>query len=289
VRPSHLVAAAVAALAVLSQPRAAEPVPYGGVPDVTTARLLALGAGVAGAVGNDGLILNPAATAMRRRYAAETVGYLDRRGSQDVTRTYGGTVVDNLTSSVAYGLGWLHTDQGVDQGNTWLFSLAGPVADGIFLGATGRYLDMHGVENVSAVTADLGLAWVLSEYLAFGAAGYNLVPVGNIAVAPRGAGVGIALGTDSTVRLTADWRVDLERADKTANRYGVGLEAMLGRYVPLRGGWFKDELLKTSWWSFGAGLLTPTGVGIDVGYRQSIDDPNARTLSLVVKAQFLEI
>ena len=58
---------------------------------------------------------------------------------------------------------------------------------------------------------------------------------------------------------------------------------LLGRLVPLRAGWMKDETLDTQWWSVGAGLVTRSGVALDVGYRQSIEDPSARTIAATLK------
>jgi hypothetical protein len=63
----------------------------------------------------------------------------------------------------------------------------------------------------------------------------------------------------------------------------VGAEALLGELVPVRAGWMKDETLGGSWWSVGAGLVTRSGVALDIAYRQSIDDPSARTIAAALK------
>jgi hypothetical protein len=63
---------------------------------------------------------------------------------------------------------------------------------------------------------------------------------------------------------------------------------LLGRLVPLRAGWMKDETLDTRWWSIGAGLVTRNGVALDVGYRQSLDDPSARTIGASLKVFLLQ-
>jgi hypothetical protein len=96
-------------------------------------------------------------------------------------------------------------------------------------------------------------------------------------------GAGVGIGSDRSFQLTADWRADFDRAGKTTNRYGAGVEVLLGQLVPLRAGWSKDEMLGTKWWSVGAGLVTQTGVALDVGYRQSLDDPSARTVAATLK------
>jgi hypothetical protein len=52
--------------------------------------------------------------------------------------------------------------------------------------------------------------------------------------------------------------------------------------VVLRGGLMRDQTLGTSWWSAGAGLVTP-GAALDVGYRQSTTDPSARQVGATLK------
>jgi len=120
-------------------------------------------------------------------------------------------------------------------------------------------------------------------------AGYNLVPTGHDAVTPMGAGAGIAVGSDTSFKISADWRGDFDRTGTTTNRYAAGAEVLLGRLVPVRAGWMLDETLDTSWWSMGVGLIAPNGVAVDVGYRQSLDATDARMISVAVKLFFLEL
>jgi hypothetical protein len=149
--------------------------------------------------------------------------------------------------------------------------------------------------HLSAVTADAGLFWEVSDLIGLGVSGFNLVPTGHEALtAPRSVGAGLMLGSDTSVKLTADWRADLDRVRdpagraRTSNRYGAGLEILLGDIMPVRAGYLKDETLDTTWWSAGFGLITNNGVAIDVGYRQSVETPDARTISVAFKLQFLE-
>jgi hypothetical protein len=108
-------------------------------------------------------------------------------------------------------------------------------------------------------------------------------------------GAGLAIGSDTSVKLVADWRADFDRVKdatgkpRTTNRYGVGLEAFLGNMVPVRAGYLVDETLDTTWWSAGLGLVTPTGVALDAGYRQSLAHPDARVMSVSFKMQFLNM
>lgn len=267
---------------------AAEPIPSGGLPDLVGPRTLALSAGVGLATGGDGLFLNPAALAARTRYAIEALGYLDRRGAENATALFGGSVVDSKSAPVTAGLAYVRAHEGDVTGNAWTLALAGAAAERLYLGVAGKYLELKGAEEVGAATLDAGLFWQVTSVLSLGAAGYNLVPIGHERVAPMGVGAGLTVGTEESFQVTADWRADLDRADGTRNRYGVGAELLLFQIMPLRGGYQVDEVLDTHWWSAGLGLVSRTGVALDVGYRQSVDDANARTLAASLRL-FLDL
>lgn len=273
---------ALLACAASATVAAETPLPAG-YPELVGPRALALSASIGVAAGNEGIFVNPGAIAARRRYSVEFGGFVDRRGADTDARFYGGSVVDSLSSPVAGAVSYVRSDEGPYTGNAWNGVLAGSVAQGLYLGIGGKYLSFKGPRNVSAGTVDAGLFWQVAEYVSLGAAGYNLVSIDNPAVAPMGVGAGVGIGTDRSFQLTADWRADFDRAPKTTNRWAVGAEVLLGELVPVRAGWMKDETLGGSWWSVGAGLVTRSGVALDFGYRQSIDDPSARTIAATLK------
>lgn len=301
-----LLAAAALAAALAPAPPAAAQVPVfdppaGGLADVTGPRALALGGGTGVASGNDGIFVNPGATAARKRYSVEGLFAADRRGGADAGKYVGASVVDALSSPVAASFAWVHPLEGFQGGNLFVGGLSGAVADRAWLGVQGRYLSVReedaagAVTRVNAVTADAGLYWEVSDLLSVGVAGFNLVPTGHERSAPRTLAAGLAVGSDTSLKLTADWRADFDRvrdaADRarTTNRFGLGLEVFLGDMVPIRAGWLKDETLDTSWWSAGAGLVAPNGVAIDLGYRQSLTKPDAREVVVAFKLQGLEL
>jgi hypothetical protein len=259
--------------------------PPGGVPDIAGARTLALSAGVGLAAGNDGMYVNPAAIAARRRYSIEAGGYLDRRGAENVAQLFGASVVDSITAPLTAGVSYLRAQGGLFQGNLVHGALAGAIVERLYVGASVKWLSLRGAERVGAATADAGLFWQVANYLSVGAAGYNLIPIGHEAIAPMGFGAGLALGSDQVFQLTGDWRVDLDRgADGSLNRWGAGAELLLGRLVPVRAGWSYDEALDDHhWWSVGVGLVTRNGVAIDVGYRQALDAEDARSIAASIK------
>jgi hypothetical protein len=273
----------LALLACAASAAAAETPLPAGFPELVGPRALALSASVGVAAGNEGIYVNPGAIAARKRYSVEVGGFIDRRGADTDARFWGSSVVDSLSSPVAGAISYVRSDEGPYTGNAWNGVLAGSIAQGLYLGVGGKYLAFKGPRNVSAATVDAGLLWQVAEYVSLGAAGYNLVSIGNPEVAPMGVGAGVGVGSDRSFQVTADWRGDLDRGSRTTNRWAVGAEALLGNLVPVRAGWMRDETLGGSWWSAGAGLVTRNGVAIDFGYRQSFDDPSARAIAATLK------
>jgi hypothetical protein len=279
-------------VAVLLAPAAAGgagAIPPGGIPDLTGPRSLALGASIGVAAGNEGIFVNPAALAARRRYSVEAFGLVERRGAETATTFVGGSVVDSLSAPVTAAVAYTRAARGEYEGNLWYLALAGPVAQKLYVGATGKLLSARSaLDPVTAATVDAGIFWEVTDLVSVGAAGYNLVPVGHAVVAPLGYGAGLSVGSEQTFHVVADWRADEDRGGKTTNRYAVGGEALLGDLVPVRVGWTKDGTLGTQWWSAGAGLVSRQGIALDVGYRQSIDAPTAREIGVSLKLFFFE-
>lgn len=276
------------AISLLPVAAAAQPVAPGGVAELTGPRAEGIGAAIGIASGNDGLYVNPAAIAARRRYSAEAQLWMDRRGSENAAQVWSGSVVDSLSSPVAAGVAYGHVREGIETGSLYHLALAGPIASGIYVGVSGKYFDLKGAQPVSAASVDAGLFWEAAEFVAVGIAGYNLAPTNQDAVLPRGVGAGISIGSDTSVKGSFDWRADLDRAGKTTNRYAFGAEVLLGGVAPLRASYVIDETLDTKWWSIGAGLVSAQGGGIDVAYRQSVDDPSARVIAVSTKLQFAQ-
>jgi hypothetical protein len=274
---------ALALILLSGSVRAAEPIPPGGIPDLVGARTLGLSAAIGTASGNDGIYINPGALAARKRYSIEGGVFVDRRGSVTTDRFLGGSVVDSSTAAVTAGVAYERAQEGIYTGSLYHLALAAPLAEGVFLGVGGKWLSVEGPDSTSAGTVDVGLLWQVTDVISVGGAGYNLIPIGNDAIAPMGAGAGIAIGNDRRFQVTGDWRADFDRGGKTTNRYAAGAEVLLASLVPVRAGWMQDDTLDTQWWSVGAGLVSKSGIALDVGYRQSIDDSSARTIAASLK------
>ncbi len=301
--PVRLLLATLAVLAA-APTLAVDPVKGGGLADFTGPRALALGGATGVISGNDGLFVNPGAVAARKRYSVETIFGVDRRGGTNAGQYAGSSVVDAISSPVAASFAWIRPLEGFQGGNLFVAGLAGSVASRLYLGAQARYFSLRqdpevpggALERISVVTADAGLFWEVSDYITLGVSGFNLVPTGHERALPRSAGAGLALGSDTSVKLTLDWRADFDRVKdqvtqkaRTTNRFGAGVEVLLGNMLPLRAGYLVDETLGTSWWCAGAGLITPNGVAVDLGYRQSLEDPNVRVIAVAFKLHYLQL
>jgi hypothetical protein len=263
------------------------------VPDLVGPRTLALQAGVGNATGTEALFLNPAAIAARKRYTVDTFYLSDRRprltGSARQQDDLGLAVVDSISTPVAAGLGYVRSFKGLETGTLFRLALGGQLSQGLFAGVQGNYFDLRGTERVaSTFNADAGLLYQVTSRVSVGVAAYNLISNDHRMLMPRSYGVGIAAGSDTSLQLVADWRVDLDRrksasgGSKTSHRYGAGVEYLWSGAVPLRVGYQVDETLDTRWWAAGIGYVT-SRLALDLGYRQSTTDARARTFELAVR------
>jgi hypothetical protein len=266
-----------------SAARGDEPLPMG-VPDVVGARGLALGAyrGLAG--GNDGIFANPAALAARRRYAIETQWLLDRTGSSNALQLMGGSVVDS-EGSVTGGFAYTRVISGPWQGNLFHLPIAFPLIDTFFLGVTGKYqsIDGPGRDQMRAANFDAAAFWQPSSLFSLGGAIYNVLEAGHRDQQPRAYGAGAAIGDDRLFHLAFDWRGDTQRQGKLTNLYAVGGEVLVSDLVPLRAGYVNDGTRNASFWSAGAGLVSSSGLALDLAYRQCIERSDERIFAVGLK------
>jgi hypothetical protein len=263
------------------------------VPDLVGPRALALQAGLGSASGTEALFLNPAAIAARKRYTVDAFFLTDRRprltGSDRQQDDFGASVVDSVSTPVAAGLSYVRALRGLQTGTLLRLALAGQVVHGLYAGVQGNYFDLEGAERVaSTFNADAGLLFQVTRAVSVGGTAYNLISNDHRSLMPRSYGVGIAAGSDSSLQVVADWRVDLDRVktgaggSKTTNRFGGGVEYLLSGAVPVRAGYEVDDTAKTRWWAAGIGY-TSTAVAVDLGFRQSTTDARARTFALAVR------
>lgn len=263
------------------------------VPDLTGPRTLALQGGVGLATGSEALFSNPAALAARKRYVVDTFYLTDRRPDLSGTAArqdfFGGAAADSATTALAAGFGYARAMKGVETGTLLRLGLATQIARGLTVGVQGNYFDLKGAEAIADnINLDAGLFLQVSPKVSVGAAGYNLLDSDHRQFLPRGWAAGFAAGSDTSLQIVGEWQLDLDRvrnADgsaKKTNRYAVGLEYLFANAVPVRGGYQIDETADTSWFSLGAGYVTPK-FALDLAFRQSTTDPSARTYALAIR------
>jgi hypothetical protein len=255
--------------------------------DLAGARSLAIGATLAMPGGNDGMFVNAAALAARRRYAVETQFVQERVGSTRAWQAAQVSVVDSETAAFTGGLAYTRVSQGTYTGNLFHLAAAGALGGGVLAGVTAKYLDLSSGtgtgSGIGVTTVDLSLYYQPVPLVAVGVAGYNLIPVGHVGQVPRAFGMGFAVGDDQRVRLAADWRRDLQRAGKPTDLWAFGAEALVLEMFPVRAGYVRDGTRGGTSWSVGSGLVSSQGLALDLSYRQSITAPDDRTFAAALK------
>jgi hypothetical protein len=272
---------AIVAFAI-SDAHAAEPPAPPTAADISGARALSLAAtrGLAG--GNEGIFLNAASLAARRRYSMELQWALDRVGDDNRSQFLGGSVVDSQIGSLTGGVAYTRISRAETTGAVYALALASPLSSRLFAGVTGKYLRLSGEDPANAATVDASLFYAIPGF-SIGVSGYNLVPRNHDAHAPLGVGAGLAIGNERRYNLTADYRTDFDRAGRTTHAWGFGAELLAFGNFPLRGGFLRDETRDGKWWTAGVGVVSTTGLAIDLGYQQSLDLPQARVLAVALK------
>jgi hypothetical protein len=259
--------------------------------DLTGARGIgmsaALGAAPGVAPGNDGIFTNAAGLLTRQRYSVEAQYMLDRTGGETDGQLVGTSVVDSQPEGVTGGVAYTRFLSGPFTGSGYHLALATPLMQGLFVGATGKYLSLDGPgEKVRVFTADASLFWQVIPLVSIGAAGYNLIPVGHRSQIPQGVGVGVGAGSDTSIQVAADWRGYFQTDGKLKNVYAAGAEYAIANMVPVRAGYLRDDRRGGQFWSAGLGFITPDGVALDVSYRQAFGGENNRTFSVGIRKYF---
>ena len=268
--------------------RGEEPQPAS-LPDLVGPRALAMSAYRGVVAGNDGIWTNAASLAAQRRYAVETYWFMDRAGDTTSLQALSGSVVDSQSSAVTGGFAYSRLFSGQLEGNLFHLALAFPLAQSFFLGGTLKYqsVDDAAGGGMRAVNADASAFWRVSSLVGLGVAGYNLVRTGHVLLQPRALGVGLAVGDGRRFNLAFAWRADFDRQPETTNLFAVGGEYLIGDAVPLRAGFTRDETRNASFVSGGLGIVTSSGVAVDLAYRQSLERSGDRTFGVAVKVFLL--
>jgi hypothetical protein len=275
------------ALAVALVPGAARPGPPGPptLDDIVYARSLALSAFRAVVPGNDAIYFNPGGISLRRRFAAEIQGSSLRQEDVIEGQFLSTSASDSTTGAVAGVFAYEYLARFTYTGGVTSLALGGTVGKGLHVGATVHYLKLGGPggESVQAATVTAGIFYEVSEIVNLGIAGYNLVPTNHDDLVPAGMAGALSVGSDRSFLVAGDWRGQWDAQGKVKNTYAAGAEALLGDMFPVRAGVLKDEWRNGQWWSAGVGLVTSSGVAVDVSYQQAFGFPAYRMLAAGLK------
>lgn len=253
--------------------------------NLTSARGLAMGGAYrALGLGTEAVIGNPAAMGLYKTYRVEVTGAWDY-GQKDAF--FGATLMDANTSALAAGLDYrlVSLGKGADRATAHLGTLAFalPLTQGLYLGASARYLLMSGQREANATTGDAGVILKLGQSVAVGVSGHNLIDTRNPELTPYYSG---HLGyTSGLFSLAVDVRADFVTVpDSTTLTYSGGLEYILGDGIPVRAGYTYDGFTKGSTLAAGFGLMAEGG-GLDLAYQYEIGGEERRFVALTFKLQ----
>jgi hypothetical protein len=273
------------AIALVAGAARAEPPGPPTLADIVYARSLALSAFRAVVPGNDAIYFNPGGISLRRRFAAEIQGSMNREGDVVDGQFLGVSASDSASGPLAATFAYENVSHFSHTGGIFSLALGGAASKGLHVGFTVHYLKLEGpgAARVQAATISAGVFYEVTDLVNLAVAGYNLVPTNHDDLNPTGMAVGLSVGSDRSFLAAADWRGQWDAQGKVRNTWAAGVEMLLGDSFPLRAGLLKDEWRKGQWWSAGVGLVSSTGVALDLSYQQAFGYPDYRMLAAGLK------
>jgi hypothetical protein len=243
-------------------------------------------------VGSSAVISNPAGMSRSYLYTAEMVYVRGAPGDLNVT---GLNIVDSKTQptmAVGVSYGFHFTDEKAlisQKGHDGRVAFAHPaIPEKLNLGVSLRYLQIErkqGAEDLDKLegfTIDVGLLFSATPQFHIGVVGHNLVNLKDPSV-PRRVGGGVAY-TGKEITLDVDLVMDLDQhPDGPKPITAVGIEALLGGSVPLRGGFTHDAVTDNKWVSGGLGFVTGEGKNggqLSLSYRHNLDEADSYAFAL---------
>lgn len=248
-----------------------------------SARGLAMGSGVrASSAGTSALAYNPANLSLARLYHIESsVAYDPGAGRFGLIAG----IVDSTTETVAAGLSFralLGDGDGGYGGYDGRVGLGMSLGEAVSIGLSGRYLQYTRTGQLPVGASDrVARGFTLDAALRISpAAGFHIVGLGlnlidlESGLAPVQAGGSASYTIGGVFTIGADVLVNLSKGvDGAPLIVGGGLEWLTGGRVPLRAGYFFDELRATHVFTAGLGYVDQK-VGIDLALRQDVDGQN---------------
>lgn len=246
-------------------------VAHAGAFDFPGTRVTGMGGAMRGAAtGDAGPMLNPSGMSITRAYIAEgAYQYVDPGGAN----AYRSSIVDSTSAfNVAGGLYYTYRDGDPHKGHEGGLSLAFPLGERVFFGATGKYLRLEeGIKKFREVTFDIGATVKPLSMLGIGIVAYNLRDT-ETELAPRAVGGGVSVNAAEMVLLVADtvfeFPGDRDTRDRLVSVMGGG-ELLLGKAFAIRAGGGRDGRTEHGYLSGGLSALAEVGA-VDVALRQDV-------------------
>ena len=259
--------------------------------DTETPRGLAMGSGArASAVSTSALTDNPANIALSRAYHIEaTTGYSP---SLHVL-SFGSAIVDSVTSRLAMGFsfrGLVGTNTGSYGGVDGRMGFAAALSDMLSLGLAGRYVRIQDKATqdmlIERFSLDASIRVTAFSGLNIAALGQNLIPTHSL-LAPTLVGGSLSYSLDGAFSLNADLLFNVSPDTPGAPmRVGGGVEYLAGGSVPLRAGYYYDEIRRTHVATGGIGYVDQR-MGVDFGLRQDVQ-PHSATYMMIGIRYFVQ-
>ncbi len=276
-----------------------------GLRDIGGPRALAMGdAYRASSSGNEPLFLNPAGLSVYNRYQLDVYGLYEPQYGH---REYQASIVDNATSAgsdlpLAYGVGYTNFASGMGDSRFWgnivhvgvSYAVYPPF---LYVGATGKYLNLHGATHANSITMDGGAILQMGQQFALGVVMYNIIDVKS-PQAPRMLAFAINYGGGGPVHLEADWRLDFASVPGQVKfTISTGTEYLIYNMVWIRAGYIHDEVATvhnaatgtddpSDWATTGFAVQISQMFSIDVAYRNEIGGIAAKEAQVGVKVMF---
>lgn len=255
-------------------------------------RPMALGGAYrATASGNEAIYYNPAGLSLyQQRYNMDMGWTCNPEGWLNV---FNGSIVDSVSSPpLGAGLGFTYylgntvTPEKTElKGYRLDLAFSYPLSRQILWGVDGKFVNLDinkRSEAIYAVTADMGVIWLVSKFVRAAAVGHNLVPISRPEL-PVQSAVGMSFGRDTGFQAAVDAVVNYLSKDNIVATYHAGLEFMAGDILALRVGYTFDQVMNDNQFiTTGIGIVAPR-MGIDFGFKQNMTVTDDRYFSLVLR------
>ena len=243
------------------------------------------------ASGNEAIYYNPAGLSLyQQRYNVDVGWTCNPEGWLNV---FNGSIIDSVTNPpLGAGLGFTYYlgDTAVApkhelQGYRLDLAFSYPMARMLLWGIDGKFVNLD-IDNrggaIYAMTADMGLIWIVSKFVRAAVVGHNLVPISRPEL-PAQSAVGVSMGREQGFQLSVDAVINYLAKDNVKGTYHAGLEFMAGDILALRVGYAFDQVLNdTQFVTTGIGLVAPR-VGLEFGFKQNLTITDDRYFSLALR------